>query len=222
MDINRRLIPLPKNKVALFLFTLVSFALANQFDISEQFLAKVRDRYGITAENRIRHWQNLIAENRSQQDLAKLSVVNEFFNGARFVDDQKQWNTRDYWATPIEFLIHDAGDCEDFSTAKYFTLKEMGLDTSKLRITYVKALTLNQAHMVLAYYATPNEEPLILDNINKHIKPASQRIDLKPVYSFNAESLWLNRSRNESLSVGNPNQLKAWTDLNRRMEENSL
>ena len=71
----------------------------------------------------------------------------------------------------------------------------MGLDTAKLRIHYVKATTLNQAHMVLAYYSTPNAEPPILDNLNKLIKPASQRPDLRPVYSFNADNLWLAKTR---------------------------
>jgi len=98
----------------------------------------------------------------------------------------------------------------------------MGLDTAKLRITYVKATTLNQAHMVLAYYASPNAEPLILDNLNKLIKPASQRQDLRPVYSFNADNLRLNQTRNEQLKAGKPSQLNLWRDLNSRMRRELL
>jgi len=198
------------------------YGFAHHFEISEKLLTKIRYKYGPPAEARIRHWQDLIHENNAEAELAKLEVVNNFFNGARFVNDETQWNKRDYWATPIEFLAHDAGDCEDFSIAKYFTLKEMGLDISKLRITYVKALSLNQAHMVLAYYPTPDSEPLILDNINKIIKPASQRQDLRPVYSFNADSLWLSRSRNEQLKAGKPSQINLWKDLTARMEQELL
>ena len=223
----RRLTQQPAYKgVSLFLASLFSFslcfALAHHFEISEQLLTKIRHKYGAPAEARIRRWQDLIHENIAMHEIAKLEVVNDFFNGARFVDDSKQWNKRDYWATPIEFLTHDAGDCEDFSIAKYFTLKEMGMDISKLRITYVKALTLNQAHMVLAYYPTPNSEPLILDNINKRIKPASERKDLHPVYSFNADALWLARSRNEQLKAGKPSQLNLWEDLTARMQKELL
>ncbi len=205
--------------LCLFCFA-VSVAHHNQ--ISEQLLTKIRHKFGLPAEARIRHWQNLIHENMNQDDMKKLNIVNDFFNGARFVNDLSLWNKRDYWATPIEFLAKDAGDCEDYSIAKYFTLREKGMDVSKLRITYVKALTLNQAHMVLAYYPSPNAEPLILDNINKRIQPASQRTDLKPVYSFNADSLWLARSRNEQLKAGKPTNIGLWQDLNARMRRELL
>ena len=201
---------------------LFSAAIAQHQGVSEKLLSKISDKYGPTAETRIRHWEGLIHQYHSSDDRKKLTIVNDFFNGARFVSDAILWNKNDYWATPLEFLANDAGDCEDFSIAKYFTLKEMGLDTAKLRITYVKATTLNQAHMVLAYYASPNAEPLILDNLNKLIKPASQRQDLRPVYSFNADNLWLNRTRNEQLKAGKPSQLNLWRDLNSRMRRELL
>mgnify|MGYP006407719941 FL=1 len=204
------------------IISLFSAAIAQHQGVSEKLLLKIRDKYGPTAETRVRHWEGLIHQYHSSDDRKKLTIVNDFFNGARFVSDANLWNKNDYWATPLEFLANDAGDCEDFSIAKYFTLKEMGLDTAKLRITYVKATTLNQAHMVLAYYASPNAEPLILDNLNKLIKPASQRRDLRPVYSFNADNLWLNRTRNEQLKAGKPSQLNLWRDLNSRMRRELL
>ncbi len=166
---------------------------------------------------RIEYWQNMTHEYRGKADIEQLKAVNDFFNGARFVSDIELWGKNDYWATPIEFLARDAGDCEDFSIAKYFTLKGMGMDVSKLRITYVKATLLNQAHMVLAYYPTPTSVPLILDNINKRIKPANERSDLRPIYSFNADNLWLARTRNEQLKAGKSDQLNLWRDLNARM-----
>jgi predicted transglutaminase-like cysteine proteinase len=200
------------------IISLFTVAIAQHQGVSEKIISKIRHKYGPTAEARVRHWDGLIHQYQSSGDKQKLTIVNDFFNGARFVSDIKQWNKRDYWATPLEFLANDAGDCEDFSIAKYFTLKKMGLDTAKLRITYVKATTLNQAHMVLAYYATPSAEPLILDNINKLIKPASQRRDLRPVYSFNADNLWLNKTRTKQLKAGKPSQLNLWRDLNDRMQ----
>jgi predicted transglutaminase-like cysteine proteinase len=42
-------------------------------------------------------------------------------------------------------------------------------------------------HMVLAYYAQPGADPLVLDNLHAAILPASARADLIPVFSFNAE-----------------------------------
>lgn len=201
----------------LLLFALVFSATAQHAGISEKVLAKIRLKYGVTAETRVQYWQDMIRRNRASDDMERLRAVNNFFNEARFVNDIDLWHRNDYWATPLEFLARDAGDCEDFSIAKYFTLKEMGLDISKLRITYVKAELLNQAHMVLAYYSTPTAVPLILDNLNKRILPASERSDLRPIYSFNADNLWLARTRNEQLKAGKPDQLNLWKDLNRRM-----
>ena len=56
----------------------------------------------------------------------------------------------------------NSADCEDYAISKYFTLISMGVDEANLRITYVKALELNEAHMVLAYYASPSSTPPIL------------------------------------------------------------
>lgn len=115
-----------------------------------------------------------------------------FFNDRLlFRDDRVIWNQGDYWASPIEALRKGAADCEDYAIAKYLTLRQLGVASEKLRITYVKALRLNQAHMVLTYYPTPTAIPLVLDNLTGKIQPATQRTDLLPVYSFNGEGLWL-------------------------------
>ena len=170
------------------------------------------------AEARLQRWRDIIANSQDLDEPEKLRQVNDFFNGARFMSDEELYGVADYWATPAEFIEHDAGDCEDFAIAKYFTLKAMGVDAAKLRITYVKSLTLNQAHMVLAYYPTPDTEPLILDNLNLLIKSAGERADLRPVYSFNTEALWLSRTRNEQIQTGHPGQLEHWRQMVARLD----
>lgn len=169
-------------------------------------------------DRRLQHWRQLMNEKRTAPEREQLAAVNDFFNGARFVDDRDLWQVADYWATPDEFLLRDAGDCEDFAIAKYFTLKAMGVAPDKLRITYVKVESLQQAHMVLAYYPDPRSEPLILDNLNRHILPATERPDLRPIYSFNAESLWLARSRHEQQRAGHPGQLQRWREMLARLD----
>lgn len=141
------------------------------------------------------------------------------FNQLNFVNDIHLWGSKDYWATPLEFLGSNAGDCEDFTIAKYFSLLELGVSDKKLRLVYVKAIELNQFHMVLAYYSTPSAEPVILDNINPQIKPASKRKDLLPIYSFNGKNLWLMKSNNGQLA-GDSSRLSLWNDL--RARERSL
>ncbi len=189
--------------------------------LPQALMEAVREEYGRGAENRLRLWQELIHDNLDKSPGEKLRLVNEFFNSARFVDDRELWGVRDYWATPVEFLSLHAGDCEDFTIAKYFTLREMGVDSDKMRMTYVKAIELDQAHMVLAYYQTPSSDPLILDNLISSIRPASERQDLVPVYSFNGDNLWLSRTRNEQVKAGEPGQIGHWRGVLRRMERES-
>jgi predicted transglutaminase-like cysteine proteinase len=118
-------------------------------------------------------------------------------------------------------LASNGGDCEDFSIAKYFSLVALGVSIDKLRITYVKARDYNpvsQAHMVLTYYATPGVMPLVLDNLIPEIKPASQRPDLTPVYSFNGDGLWLAKARGDGKAVkGGSGNISLWRGLIARM-----
>lgn len=187
------------------------------FDLSEKLLTYVEERFGTEAKTRLLNWQDLAIEIADKTELEKVEQVNNFFNQTRFVSDLRHWGKEDYWATPVEMLITNAGDCEDYSIAKYFTLKNAGVDDNKMRITYVKALELNQAHMVLAYYPTPDGDPLILDNLDKQLKPASQRNDLAPVYSFNGEGLWLSRLRGQGKRIGEASKLDRWVEVNTRL-----
>lgn len=66
----------------------------------------------------------------------------------------------------MEFLGAGGDDCEDYSIAKYFTLLELGVPDEKLRMIYVKSLTYQQFHMVVAYYPLRLLSALILDNID--------------------------------------------------------
>lgn len=180
-------------------------------------LKRAEARYGNLgdAKERIVGWSDLINGSGDLPENEKLKVVNKFFNRElRFVDDQRNWHQEDYWATPLEALVKGAGDCEDYSIAKYFTLRRLGIPSEKLRITYVKALNYNQAHMVLTYYSSPTAQPLVLDNLIGDIRPASQRKDLLPVYSFNAEGLYLPGSTGKR---GDTKKLSRWQDLLKKM-----
>nr|WP_113874918.1 transglutaminase-like cysteine peptidase [Marinomonas aquiplantarum] len=189
-------------------------------EISDKYrrLAKQAGQvYGDSAEKRVLAWRRLIDESKDLPIVDKLAKVNNFFNQMDFVDDIDLWGKEDYWATPIEFLGMQAGDCEDFTIAKYFTLRELGVVDDKLRLVYVKALRLNQHHMVLAYYHKPTSIPVLLDNLDKELKPASKRNDLLPIYSFNAENLWLSKEKGRGVLVGGSSRLSLWTDLNDRL-----
>lgn len=172
---------------------------------------------GLPVNAKILRWKQFIEEQQSAPVKEKLLSVNQFFNELKFIDDQTHWGQEDYWATPEEMLITEGGDCEDFSIAKYFTLKRLMIPEERMRLTYVKSLLLKQPHMVLSYYPTPKDDPLVLDNVVKTIVPASQRPDLIPVYSFNAQGLWLAKQRGIGQRVGDSSQNSMWKELLTRM-----
>ena len=134
----------------------------------------------------------------------------------------KLWGQNDYWASPVEFLAAGGGDCEDFSIAKYFTLREMGMPDASLRLIYVKAVRYNQFHMVVADYATPASMPVILDNLDPTIKPANLRTDLIPVYSFNGSHLWLMKAKGQGQLAGSSDRLSLWSGLQKRLNAQNL
>ncbi|MGE8153968.1 cysteine protease LapG [Pseudomonas vancouverensis] len=185
-----------------------------------QISRRAQALYGPLGEGqqRINEWQNLLATQKQLGELEQLNVVNRFFNKElRYVEDIDLWHQEDYWATPIEALWKGAGDCEDYAIAKYFSLRHLGVASEKLRITYVKALTQNRAHMVLTYYARPDAMPLVLDSLVDVIKPANQRTDLLPVYAFNAEGLWLPGAKGNQ-KVGDTKRLSRWQDVLKKMQ----
>lgn len=184
--------------------------------VSERLVNAYSRRFGEPARGRLDAWKLYAMQRRaSPSGEAELLVeVNRMLNRIRFVDDQAHWGEADYWATPAESVASNGADCEDFSIAKYFLLKELGVPIARLRMTYVKAIKLNQAHMVLAYYRTPDAEPLILDNLEDTVRPASQRTDLVPIYSFNDEEVWI-EMRGKS---GSPRQIRNWSLLLERLE----
>lgn len=209
----------------------VALAAAHELGFSRSVTSGLVERYaakfGPAGRTRISGWQQFVrsipAERRlpgNEREL--LGSVNTFFNRLPFLTDLAHWGLEDYWASPAEAVASNGADCEDFSIAKYFALKELGVPIQRLRITYVKAVSLNQAHMVLAYYPEPNAEPLILDNLENEVRPASERADLIPVYSFNDEDLLIARQGQRSASAGSSSQIRLWRALLDKLEQELL
>jgi len=182
-------------------------------------LLQIHKKYGKEVSKRFLLWKKVVEGAQNKTDMEKLNIVNNFFNTQiKWVADEKLWKKKDYWATPTETLIKQAGDCEDFTIIKYFTLIALGVPVEKLKLNYVKAIKINQAHMVMTYSETKRSIPLVLDNINKKILPATKRKDLKPVYSFNGEGLWVQKKAS-SKKTGSSSRIRLWVDLNNRMKK---
>ncbi|NNM83563.1 MAG: sulfate adenylyltransferase [Burkholderiales bacterium] len=201
------------------LFCAAIFA-AGGIGLSDKLISYMTAKYGSDAKQRLLDWEKVIDKGKTASERNKLDLANDFFNQIPYVSDLQHWGVKDYWATPVEMLASDGGDCEDYAIGKYFTLIAMGVSEDKLKITYVRELRfdpVDQAHMVLAYYPTPDADPLILDNVDKAIWPGSERDDLVPVYSFNGAGLWLAKERGAGMEVGKPDRISMWNDLIARM-----
>lgn len=198
--------------------------LADAMDwVPDKSIELAQQQYDEAAAQRLRLWREQLQQLSGGSLEQQLRGVNQFFNDqVPFVSDAQHWQQDDYWASPFESLATQGGDCEDYVIAKYYSLVKLGVPVERLRITYVKALKLNQAHMVLTYFPTPDAVPLVLDNLTDRILLASKRTDLAPVYSFNAEGMWLDKMKGQGILMGNPNKLDRWTDLRVRMNQQGM
>lgn len=178
-------------------------------------------RFGPDPARTLAAWQLALEDVRDRPEREQLQAVNRFIHRhVTYAEDSEVWGVSDYWATPLETLGMGRGDCEDYVIAKYVSLLHLGVPDEKLRLIYVRARIggdgspLSRAHMVLAYYETPTADPLILDSLLPDIRPASQRPDLTPVFSFNSEGLWIGTERAQGTASG---RLSRWRDALMRM-----
>lgn len=194
----------------IFIFIFISYSI--EF-IDNKLIKAVEEKYGIFAKNRFESLQKLILELQHKEEKVILEKVNDFFNKVDYSTDEDTYDLKDYWATPFEFLARDEGDCEDYAIAKYLLLKHLGINSNKMYLTYVNLIHYDASHMVLSYFETQNSVPLILDNFEEELLPATQRTDLKPVHYFNPEIL------KDGMKTSS---YKKWDQLIKNMMDNKI
>lgn len=196
------------------------YAIALDFDAA-RLQQTMQSRYGAAATRALTAWLGMLEAQKGRPLQQQLTAVNEFWNRAVVqTDDSMLWGQADYWATPLETLGKGAGDCEDYVVGKYFSLLRLGVVQERLRLIYVRARiggvgsTQSIAHMVLGYYETPTAEPLVMDSMVDFLLPASQRKDLTPVFSFNAQGVYVAGAQPTSVD-----RITRWRDLLARMKQ---
>ena len=179
-------------KTIVCFFLLLVFLCSSVFSaglITTELEESAEKKYGKFAKNRfIAIKTKLLLELKDASDMKKLNVVNTWVNFIKYKSDKKVYAQSDYWATLYEFVGKNSGDCEDYTIAKYYILKELGINPRRLKFTYV--IYKNRSgkkisHMVLSYLKIPKPKTkndiLILDNNNRLILPASKRKDIVKV-----------------------------------------
>ncbi len=172
------------------IMVLASLLCAQTFYLPKSQMTHLLQNYGDASTKRANALIALMNRLIHASEQEKLLQVNDFFNQITYASDLEVWGTNEYWANRMEFIGKGRGDCEDYTYAKYFTLKQLGLDITKMHAFYCTSLTFNVQHMVLAYFKN-RKDPFILDNYEKNIKKASRRKDLKPIKLYHSEGLFI-------------------------------
>jgi len=211
---------------SLFFVLLLSFYTLNAkelYSIDKKTLEFTQKHHGEEAKERMVALVKLLNKIHKESELKKLEAINKFFNHVEFSNDIKVWKQKDYWASREEFLSVDIGDCEDYVIAKYFSLRQLGIPEDRIFLTYVKAIKYKQSHMVLTYFKSKKAVPLVLDNINQKILPSNKRRDLRPLFSFNGEKIYMAKQRGLGREVpkGKVN-LKKWSNLILKIKKGNL
>lgn len=202
--------------------------LGQGFDFEHQ-IQLAASRHGPRAKQTMVQWRDLLVSLQAATQEERVRKVHEFVNDhVSYAEDSVAWRVSDYWATPLETLGRGVGDCEDYAIAKYFSLLIAGVPSKQLRMTYVKARLggaaggnvggSSIAHMVLAYYPTVTGEPYILDSLIDDVRPASQRPDLTPIFSFNSDGLWVGVAPGTTSSGSSTARLSMWRNLIAKMQ----
>ena len=208
------------NRLALTIYVVMVLLLVSATSIAleispSQLRQTAQQKYGPQGVKNLEQWLSILSNLQSISEDQQLKEINTFWNRIALAGEDKQiWGVEDYWATPLETLGRGRADCEDYVIGKYFSLIYLGVPAEKLRLIYVRAQVAGSsiAHMVLGYYPTPDAEPLLLDNLTGLIRPASQRPDLTPVFSFNSNGVYVGNQAQSSID-----RISRWRGLLEKM-----
>lgn len=125
------------------------------------------------------------------QDLTpeqQVRLVNRYINKQRYKDDRirSQSVAGNQWETLTEFL-QNGGDCEDFAVAKYFVLREFGVEAEDMRIVIGKEPQRATHHAMLA--VNFDDDVWLLENDNTIYRNGDQDIN-RFVYAVNEKGIW--------------------------------
>ena len=128
--------------------------------------------------------------------MGQLHAVNRFFNRWPYKLDREIYGRSEYWATPAEFMVR-SGDCEDYSIAKFFALRQLGLRNDEMRVVIIYDSLRALGHAVTAIYQ--DNDILILDSLSNLIVSHSRYKQYIPQYSMNETTRWAHVDRKRKI-----------------------
>ena len=139
-------------------------------------------------KGRQQDWYEMVQSMRGESRYTQMVGVHRWLNRYKYITDDRLWGRSDYWATPGQFT-ELSGDCEDYSIAKYYTLKALGWSDEDLRLVVLQDTVRGIPHAVLA--VNYNGENYILDNLATEPLQDKYLRQYTPYYAVNATSRWV-------------------------------
>ncbi len=148
---------------------------------------KLEAKCGANKDCKKRDWEAMLERAKGKSRTEQLKMVNAYLNASPYIQDIANWGMEDYWETLFEFFTRN-GDCEDYSIAKYVSLKRLGFDKDQMRIVILRDNNLRIMHAVLAVREGGNT--YILDNQIKQVLQDTRIRHYEPIYSINEYAWW--------------------------------
>lgn len=147
-------------------------------------------------EGRLKGLRHIIQKGAGLDPDDQLRLVNRYVNKRRYRRDRRelslsvadggQAKLRNQWSTLLEFLRR-GGDCEDYATAKYFLLREMGYPAEDMRVVVSYDRSVRAHHAILAI-RRPDGSSWLLETDNTIRK--SRHFGYRFIYAINENSIW--------------------------------
>jgi predicted transglutaminase-like cysteine proteinase len=136
----------------------------------------------------VQDWMKFLGTLKDVSNEKKIEAVNDYMNKEKFIPDSKNYGVSDYWATPMEFLAHGGGDCEDYAVAKYISLRALGFGQNEMRLAIVYDKVMRMPHALLIVYS--DNEAKVLDSQNPAVMDSAEITRYKPIYSISQVAWW--------------------------------
>lgn len=142
-----------------------------------------------------------------------LARVNQWVNREiAYVNDDRNYRQRDFWATAEQTIARGSGDCEDFAILKMQMLRAAGVDPDRMKLVLLRDLAANADHAFLLVQTDAGK--LVLDNVTDRLYDGSQANAVRPVLSFSGNQRWVHAYRGTQPSpnlVALPASQKSYT-----------
>ena len=147
-----------------------------------------------TCTRRLRGLRHILLKGADLRLEQQIRLVNRYINKQRYEDDRVSSRSvaGNQWETLTEFL-HRGGDCEDFAVAKYFVLREFGVDAEDMRIVIGRESQRATHHAMLAIRF--DQGVWLLENDNTIHRNGYQDIN-RFVYAINEQGIWDHERKN--------------------------